>query len=159
MHTRSGCYRGDRVPERLSYEGKTASHAQLDASGRCNGNDGKTVVSFGKLPNGTLAVTCIITVVNLKSYNPVKASDTKLNKKHYNWTTHPNSRSCRARYDLEGVMTHERGHTFDLGHVSEFSHGKLSLSERINGPCQRSERSLGRGDVLGLDRKYPENYR
>ena len=28
------------------------------------------------------------------------------------------------------------------------------MSERINGPCQRSERSLGRGDVLGVGNKY-----
>ena len=28
------------------------------------------------------------------------------------------------------------------------------MSERINGTYQRSERSLGRGDVLGLGNKY-----
>ena len=28
------------------------------------------------------------------------------------------------------------------------------MSPVINGPCQTDERSLGRGDVLGLDNKY-----
>ena len=154
-HTRSNCrHLGDRVPQRLSYEGKTSSHAQIGASRRCNGNDGKTVVSFGKLPDGTLAVTCIISLVKRREDNPVRTSDTKFNKTHFNWTTRPNSRSCRGRYDLEGVMTHERGHTFGLDHVLESSHGKLTMSGGINGPCQSSERRLGRGDVLGLNNIY-----
>ena len=56
-------------------------------------------------------------------------------------------------------MTHERGHTFDLGHVSEASHVNLTVSECFNGPSQASLRGLGRGDALGLDRKYPTDYR
>ena len=52
-------------------------------------------------------------------------------------------------------MTHERGHTFGLNHVAESGHGNLTMSTIINGTCQASERTLGRGDVIGLDRKYP----
>ena len=59
-----------------------------------------------------------------------------------------------SRYDVEGVMTHERGHTFGLGHVPEASHAKLTMSERIRS-CQSSERTLGLGDVRGLEKKYP----
>jgi hypothetical protein len=50
-------------------------------------------------------------------------------------------------------MTHERGQTFGLGHVSEKAHGKLTMSPSIRA-CQKSERTLGKGDVLGLNRKY-----
>jgi hypothetical protein len=67
----------------------------------------------------------------------------------------PTAASCRNRYDLEAVMTHERGHTFGLNHVSESGHGNLTMSTQINGPCQLTERTLGWGDVLGLDNKYP----
>jgi hypothetical protein len=77
-----------------------------------------------------------------------------LNKTYRRWTTDPNARSCRGSYDLQSTVTHERGHTFGLGHVSESSHGNLTMSDRSNGPCQSSERSLGRGDVLGLGNKY-----
>jgi hypothetical protein len=157
-NTRSSCRMGDRVPERLTYQGRINKLAQIDASSHCNGNDGESVVSFGRLPGNILAMTCVIMALNGSGYNPVLSSDTKLNKTHVNWTTNPNSRSCRGRYDLEGIMTHERGHTFGLDHVSESSHGKLTMSTRINGPCQSSERSLGRGDVFGLDRKYPADW-
>jgi hypothetical protein len=62
--------------------------------------------------------------------------------------------SCNHRYDLESTVTHERGHTFGLGHVSESNHGNLTMSSASNGACQFSERTLGRGDVLGLANKY-----
>lgn len=62
--------------------------------------------------------------------------------------------SCRGRYDVESSMTHERGHTFGLGEASESRHGKLTMSSESNGTCQTSERSLGKGDAYGLNRKY-----
>ena len=146
----SKCRRGDRVPHTMSYEGSTDEHA-------CPGtNDSMSVVSFGTLPQGTLAQTCTFYVLD-DPYNRVKWSDILINKASYNWTTNPGARSCKSRYDLESVVTHERGHTFGLGHVSEDSHGNLTMSERINGPCQSSERSLGLGDWSGLAHKY-KNY-
>ena len=102
------------------------------------------MVAFGELPSGILAVTCNWD----ENYNTI-ASDIKVNKQGVRWTTSPSSRSCRGMYDLEGVMTHERGHTFGMGHVSETGHGNLTMSTNINGACQMTERSLGRGDVLG----------
>lgn len=150
-NTRNSCHMGDRVPQEagLSYAGKTSLHAEITANAHCVSGDGMTVVSFGELPRGVLAVACF------PSSGTVRASDVKFNKTHFNWTTRPGSRSCNKEYDLASVMTHERGHTFGLGHVSEDSHGNLTMSQRINGTCQSSERTLGRGDVLGLDDKYP----
>ena len=52
------------------------------------------------------------------------------------------------------AVERERGHNFGLGHVSESDHGNLTMSDRSNGPCQSSERSLGRGDAKSLNNKY-----
>ena len=147
-NTRNPCRLGDRVPVGFVYSGKTARLA--DAGGnRCSRSDDLSVVSFGKLPKGVLAVTC--TTFNS---GKVKASDMNINKANAEWTTRP-TKSCRGRYDLESVVTHERGHTFGLGHVSEGSGGALTMNPVIEGYCETSWRTLGRGDVLGLDGKYP----
>jgi hypothetical protein len=53
-------------------------------------------------------------------------------------------------------MTHERGHTLGLGDVSEAYHPNLTMSSQTNGPCQTSERTLGRGDAIGLHSKYSQ---
>ena len=104
---------------------------------------------FGDLSSGDLAVTC-----NWGRFNVV-ASDIKINKLDVQWTTSLRSGSCQGMWDLEGVRTHERGHTFGLGRVPEAGHGNLTMSTNLNGTCQMSERTLGRGDVRGLGVKYP----
>jgi hypothetical protein len=148
--TNNNCHMGDRVPAGLVYEGKTGRGTNIEGLS-CGTNDENSVVAFGDLPSGILAVTC-----NWDRYNDnnTVASDIKINKQGVRWTTSPRSRSCRDMWDLEGVMTHERGHTFGMGHVPETGHGNLTMSTNINGTCQMAERSLGRGDVLGLGRKY-----
>lgn len=152
--TRNGCRMGDRVPVGLSYEGAT-SRSPDRRDGHCARSDDVSVVAFGDLPNAAIpAVTC--TYLDLEQGpNPVTSSDVKLNKKGFRWITSPGSRSCHREWDLQGVMTHERGHTFGLGHVPELGNRNLTMSPVINGPCQATERTLGRGDVLGLDAKYP----
>jgi hypothetical protein len=154
-NTRNNCHLGDRVPSyvSISYDGSTRDRAQVGTGGGCSGNDGETVVSFGRLPKSALAVTCTVVAIE-NGYDRVKWSDLMINKTNYNWTARPDARSCRSKYDLAGTVTHERGHTFGLGHVSESSHAKLTMSDRSNGPCQSSERTLGLGDVRGLGNKY-----
>ena len=155
MRMKNNCRLGNVIPREVifAYDGSTRDHAQVGTGGGCTGNDEKTVVSFGRLPKSSLAVTC--TIRSLESgYDRVHWSDTMINKTNYNWTTRPGARSCRGKYDLASTMTHERGHTFGLGHVSESSHRKLTMSDRSNGPCQSSERSLGLGDWRGLSCKY-----
>jgi hypothetical protein len=150
---RNNCGLQDKVTAELTYLGDTNSTADISGNNCDLDNDGDNVVSFGDLPRGTLATTCIWFVSNPSDYDEVTESDIKINKVDSRWTVNPRPRSCRKEYDLQSVMTHEWGHTFGLGHVSESRHGKLTMSPFI-GACQKSERTLGRGDVIGLNRKY-----
>lgn len=147
--TRNGCRTGGRVPVALKYGGQTGAPAQV-GDGLCGLNDNRSVVAFGDLKSGVLAAACTIS-----EDRQVLSLDIKINRADYRWTINPGSRSCSRAYDVESVMTHEWGHVFGLGHVSESGSRNLTMSFTINGPCQAAERSLGRGDVLGPDGERP----
>jgi hypothetical protein len=154
--TRNNCRLRDKMPDQIgmSYEGSINARAQVSTSGGCVGQDMKSVVSFGTLRENSLAVTCTERHL-IKGKWHTKWSDIMINKAQFKWTTRPQARSCNGKkYDLESTVAHERGHTFGLDHVAESKHANLTMSDRSNGPCQSSERSLGRGDVLGLASKY-----
>jgi hypothetical protein len=143
----------DRVKGELRYQGGSSRSADINSNGSCNANDGKSVIGFGDLPDGTLAYACVASWIVKNAPDRVASSDIRLNKEDYAWITRTRG-SCSERYDVESSVTHERGHTFGLGEASEGSHGKLTMSEDSNGACQTSERSLGRGDARGLNSKY-----
>lgn len=152
FEVQDSCGIRDRVKGELRYEGGTSRSVDINSNGTCNANDGKSVIGFGDLPDGTVAYACVSSWIVKNAPDRVASSDIRLNKKNYGWTTRVSS--CSGRYDLESSVTHERGHTFGLGEASEGSHGNLTMSEDSNGTCQTSERSLGRGDAKGLNSKY-----
>lgn len=151
---RNNCRLADGVPARLRYLGDTDSTANIDKDGCTTNSDRTNVVSCGDLSAGVLAVACTRFTYNPSDYDEVAEVDIKVNKADFNCTVNPGSRSCKNRYDLQSVMTHERGHNFGLGHVSQSRHASLPMSPKI-GSCQAADRTLGKGDVLGLNRKYP----
>lgn len=151
-NVQDACGIRDRVRGRLIYEGATSRSVNIESNLNCTSNDRKSVVGFGNLPSGYTAFNCLWSWVQ-DGPNRVAHTDIRLNKHDYAWTARVTG-SCRGRYDVESSMTHERGHTFGLGEAPEGSHGNLTMSEDSNGPCQTSERSLGRGDARGLNSKY-----
>jgi hypothetical protein len=142
----------DHVPAVLRYVGTTRESVNISTGGACGVNDRKSVVGFGDLPGGYIGKACLWAWIH-KGPDRINSSDVRLNKFDYAWTARVTG-SCRGRHDVESTMTHERGHTFGLGDISESSHAKLTISSKSNGPCQISERILGRGDAIGLNRKY-----
>lgn len=149
---RDSCGVPDRVPAVLKYRGATRTSVNMDAGGTCKANDHKSVVGFGDLPGRYTGNTCVWAWVQ-DGADRINSSDVRLNKSDYRWTTNV-TRSCRGKHDVESTMTHERGHTFGLGDVPESSHPNLTMSSLSNGACQISERSLGKGDAIGLNEKY-----
>jgi hypothetical protein len=120
----------------------------VSKTGICTSNDGVSVADFGALPTGTLAVAC-----TYYSGGRAVASDIRFNKGYRWYAGSKPPADCSNRFSLRAVATHERGHTFGLGHVSDRAYPFLTMSTSI-GPCTNSASSLGLGDIKGLRALY-----
>ncbi len=152
-HANNNCGLTDNISATASYQGRTSQGVDINANGTCESFQANQNVSgFGDLPAGVLGVTCTWADTSSTPATAVQ-SDMRLNKADFQWVVNIGS-GCSNKWSVEAVATHERGHTFSLGHVSEADHGNLTMSTAINGPCQSSESTLGLGDVRGLRQLY-----
>lgn len=144
----------------ISYQGTTTDGVNM---GMQNGNlvcspsgnswDLKSVVGFGQLPPDLYAATC----TNVFITGNVRESDLRFNSnpneaKFYTTDTPPDS--CNGRIDLEGGATHERGHTFGLDDLNTDNHPNLTMRGKAYSNCSRELRTLGKGDLKGMDDLY-----
>ena len=152
---RSNCPPGDNAGAalpRVLYAGPTQREANVTPAGECfppGNTDGINAVSFGRLPEDVAAVTCSYTY-----RGDIWQSDVMLNDAPGVFTTTPDDASCLDSFDLQSVMTHERGHSFGLGHVPEGPGTAALTMSSMMGRCDPSGRTLGPGDVAGLLRLY-----
>lgn len=143
------CGLADTVSATSSYLGTTTTAPSVTAKGRCAARDGLNAVGFGPLPSGVLAVTC----VRSTSTGRMIEADIRINS-NVSWALSVGTCSFFEEL-IEPTMTHEIGHAFGLGHVSESKHGRLTMSPFSDGPCSNAESTLGLGDVRGLRHLYP----
>jgi hypothetical protein len=152
------CGMSDPVKKGAPYKGRTRKAATSIRSTVCNPRhgDGRSVVDFGSLPRGVLGFTCFVAATsspNGRFY--IREADVRL-RKGGPWTLRPSSPSCRRRFDLMGVVTHERGHAFGLAHPrydKKQTHAQLTMHSAAF-PCSPYIRTLGLGDVRGLNFLY-----
>ena len=144
---RNDCGRADNVDAQSLYQGVT----RLEP---CEGEfgDGWNVIGFGHMPADlpdAIALTCPFAFDNGR----MTEVDIIINE-DVAWAL--SDEDCRGFEEmLEATVTHEIGHAFGLGHVSERRHGDLTMSTRSNGACNNEESTLGLGDLLGLEELYP----
>jgi hypothetical protein len=140
----------------VSYAGRSPNASvNIDGNGTCaaaTNTDGVNRVGFGELPSFVAARTCIWIDSN---YSPgrLKESDIRFNKHDNTWWNTVSS-CTGTKLIVRALMTHERGHSFGLGHVDEEPHGNLTMSEQWNKLCKQPEYTLGLGDVKGLRALY-----
>jgi hypothetical protein len=143
----NSCGLADEVSATQHYDGQTSVGPNILSDATCGTGDGLNVVAFGSLPDAVLGVACTWYLGGV-----AVEADIRLNRGDHPWYTSKPS-TCSNRYDIQSVMTHERGHSFGLAHVSESAHANLTMSQAL-GPCDNSARTLGLGDVKALRQKY-----
>ena len=140
------CGISDEVMAVALYRGRTARGAAVDSMGSCTLADDESVVSFGPLPDGVLAVSCTF----MTASGTVLEDDVRLSPRD-DWTLGGHA-DCAGRFGLAPLVAHLRGHTLGLGHVDHVAHPNLAMADLV--PVCQADAMLGRGDVLGLRAKY-----
>jgi hypothetical protein len=150
----------DEGPTRATwtYTGNTTRRADIDDGSKndCSGwfdRDGNNTLDFGDLRYPTLGLTC--SYYALVPGAEITEADIRLNSEDYDWTTRPNDRlGCFGEWDVEGIATHEVGHSYGLAHVDEHPGWDLVMSPYAGGPCSDGDRQLGLGDWLAMTESY-----
>lgn len=148
----------DQVDADAGYQGIDSHETDIyseDSQSKCGDRDNYSTVDFGNLDgngNPPLAMECTWVFPQPFNDNNILESDVRINTVNFSWTNTPGS-NCYSAYDLRAIATHEFGHTFGLGHVSESDYPTLTMSTST-AACDGSQRTLGRGDVYGLRNTY-----
>jgi hypothetical protein len=148
-----GCSMADEVDATSNFLGDTNLRANMEnGTGACLDQDSDNVADFGDLPAPLYGKACWESFPLPFADDDLTNGDIWLDKTGSHWTVTPAS-GCSGDYDIEGSATHEWGHIFGLAHVSESTHGNLTMST-TESTCDNSQRSLGKGDILGLRDLY-----
>lgn len=146
----NNCGMPDNVSAGQNYDGNSAGAVQINSNNSCESSgDSTNRVRFGDLRSTSLGFACIWT-----SGGVPDTADIKFNKQEFEWNPVGGGAGCTTKYSVRSTTTHEAGHVFGLDHVGETNHGNLTMSAASNGPCQDSEYTFGKGDILGLRQLY-----
>jgi hypothetical protein len=112
----------------------------------------QNTAGFGPLPASLLAYTCVWWL----GAHETTESDMRINPDQNAgkfFATDSKPGTCNNLYDLEGVATHERGHTFGIDDLNTNNHPNLTMRD-IMVICSLEQRFLGKGDIKGLNTLY-----
>ncbi len=159
VKVRNDCSMVDKVDQTAPYKGTTTRGTGITVDAGVNEcadpGDAKNVVDFGKLGGNLLGLACSrYTASSLSGPWFISEADIRFNKSSL-WTTQPDDPACPAQtYDLQGVVTHERGHTFGLRHTDAVTDHVPQTMYPSSRPCNGYARTLGWGDISGLNDLY-----
>jgi len=136
----------------IAYQGTTTASTQINNDGTCAGIDNQNTVGFGSLPADKAAINCWHTAAFSELHeSDIRFNDDQTETKFFATDSKPGT--CNHLFDLEGVATHERGHTFGLGDLDAGNHPNLTMRD-VGVVCSLEQRSLGKGDIKGLNDLY-----
>jgi len=149
--SRNDCGLADQVSATQQYLGRTTIAPNITATSTtitCGARDGTNAVGFGRLPTNYLGVACSWS----DGAGVALEGDVRLSRGSA-WYALAVPAGCAARFGIQPVATHEFGHVFGLGHVSEASHPNMTMST-ATAACTNSAYSLGLGDLRALRQLY-----
>jgi hypothetical protein len=127
-----------------TYGGRVTLGTQIDGNNStCGTADGFSVTAWGGIPGNILALTC-----TWSSNGIVQSSDMLTNYNYVWWNGQGSCPNNGFAFDLESVTTHERGHTFGLGHVPAGHDYETMATATYN--CTTDLRTLALGDYNAL---------
>jgi hypothetical protein len=139
-----------RITTRAShYLGRTKARPNIttgSTSVGCGKVNRTNVVAFGNLPGGLLGWTCYWWFGN----GHMGAADIMIDTSKALVTRLP--ATCSDKWDFEGILTHEWGHAYGLGHTGS-GHPDLTMQHTARA-CSPYARTLGIGDWLGMRKMY-----
>jgi hypothetical protein len=155
-HENNTCGRPDTITATASYQGRVGWDEQIGSGGGCAvSGDGHSVVGFGPLDT-LLGKVCNWTAYT-RQYGYIRVeSDIRLDN-NSKWTTGSCSGQFANAYFVEGVTTHERGHTWN---ATDYPAGHPTLTMgQANGNCGTGsgtdeKQTLGLGDMLSFEHSY-----
>jgi hypothetical protein len=154
---RNTCHKPRLKTPHARYLGKTRikpdikPNTKTHADPSCGRGNTKNVVGFANLPGGLLGWTCIWVWNN----GHTAGADILIDNGKYLVTKLP--KTCRAKWDFEGTVTHEWGHAYGMAHTGS-GHGNLTMQHEL-APCSTYARTLGLGDWLGMNKMYGHKHR
>ncbi|MDQ3554712.1 MAG: hypothetical protein M3395_09945, partial [Chloroflexota bacterium] len=134
---RNLCGRSDRISAQGTYLGTTKLSPNISSSGSCTGGDGHSVIGWGSLPSGSIAMACVSGISGGVAYE----GDIRIN---WNKAYETKKRYCSGELLIEAAMTHEFGHLYGMAHVSSYSSPHLTMQPRV-GYCSMGHARLGLG--------------
>ena len=147
--SKNDCGMADTVNARHEYLGTTRKPASMCVQ---KGSDGVITVSFGKLPVGLLGLSCTAWTASATGKLTAFESDIQLTSL-ISWGTRPDDPGCKDQVDLVAVAAHEAAHAFGVDHASGVDGLNQTMSTSTSS-CNGAGRTLGRGDVLALRKRY-----
>lgn len=162
IQAHNNCGLTDRVGALGSLEGYSTYESDMSPTscgdGSADGRDHQSVWDAGNIDgvNGkpsAVARMCGWTWPTPGAKNDLIEADVRFNITDYDFTIHPGTTDCRDKYDLVSVGVHEAGHVYGLGHVLEADYPWMTMSVNAE-KCNSTARTLGKGDVLGLESIY-----
>jgi hypothetical protein len=153
-HEVNECGMDDEIGATATYQGTNHIGVNIADNNNCLTRDSVSQVGFGDLANA-LGITCNWSVYGGLHQDYVRVeSDIRLNKVDYGWTTGSCTGENSDDYYVEGLMTHERGHTWNAVDFPN-GHGQQTMggaNGRCPGPDEKSD--LGLGDMLAFESEY-----